>query len=351
MIDGNGALNDLARIVTARSGRASSYDRSGGNDDRYHLHPGETAELAQLAGSGKITHIWMTIASEDPYVLRKLILRAWWDHESEPSIEVPVGDFFGMGHAMTRSYVSAPLQMAPEDGKSFNCWFPMPFASSARFTLESEAHALAYVYFYIDYEIYPESRSAEGTGRFHAQWRRVTAPPGVDDDGWDNREWQVGGHNTDITQNYLILDAEGTGHYVGCHLDIQNLRLVPENIWNWYGEGDDMIFIDGESWPPSLHGTGTEDYFGTAWCPTQEFHGPYHGLILPGGPNWSGKITLYRYHIQDPVRFERSIKVTIEHGHANRRSDDHASTAYWYQTEPHKPFPALPGVEARLPLD
>ncbi len=110
-----------------------------------------------------------------------------------------------------------------------------------------------------------------------------------------------------------------------------------------------MIFIDGEAWPPSLHGTGTEDYFGTAWCPETAYHGPYHGVILPGGTNWSGKITLYRYHIEDPIRFRRSIRVTIEHGHDNRRNDDYASTAYWYQTEPHAPFPALPDTDARRP--
>jgi hypothetical protein len=110
-----------------------------------------------------------------------------------------------------------------------------------------------------------------------------------------------------------------------------------------------MFFIDGERWPPALHGTGTEDYFGTAWCPREEFHGPYHGVILAGGPNWSGRVSLYRYHIEDPVRFSRSIRVTIEHGHANRRSDDYTSTAYWYQVEPHGPFPVLPPVGNRLP--
>jgi hypothetical protein len=110
-----------------------------------------------------------------------------------------------------------------------------------------------------------------------------------------------------------------------------------------------MIFVDGEPFPPSLHGTGTEDYFDTAWCPTEAYSSPYHGIVLPGGTNWSGKIGLFRFHVEDPVRFQRSIRVTIEHGHANRRSDDYASTAYWYQAEPHLPFPALPEAPARLP--
>src|SRR5690606_3907734 len=166
--------------------------------------------------------------------------------------------------------------------------------------------------------------------------------------------------------------AEGQGHYVGCNLNIHNLRVGEKQAWpehlnwpvtvdqlregvpeiferfNWYGEGDDMIFIDGEPWPPSLHGTGTEDYFNTAWCPAVPYHAPYHGITLPGGENWSGKISLYRFHIEDPICFQKSIRVTIEHGHNNHRSDDVSSTAYWYQLEPHKPF-SLPPVEQRLP--
>ena len=146
----------------------------------------------------------------------------------------------------------------------------------------------------------------------------------------------------------MILEAEGHGHYVGCNLAIHNLR-APGLEWNWYGEGDDMIFVDGEPFPPSLHGTGTEDYFNTAWCPTQEYSAPYHGITMAGERNWAGKIALYRFHVEDPVRFQRSIRVTIEHGHANRRSDDYSSTAYWYQAEPHASFPPLPEVADRVP--
>jgi hypothetical protein len=153
--------------------------------------------------------------------------------------------------------------------------------------------------------------------------------------------------NLDGRDNYVILDAKGRGKYVGCNLNIVNRRVTDK--WNWYGEGDDMIFIDGDTWPPSMHGTGTEDYFGTAMSPRQEFMGPYYGILLPGGSNWEGMITLYRYHILDPVYFSRSIRVTIEHGHANRRWDDYSSTAYWYQAEPHVPLPPLPPAERRLP--
>jgi hypothetical protein len=147
----------------------------------------------------------------------------------------------------------------------------------------------------------------------------------------------------------VILEAEGKGHYVGCNMNVHNLRQTQR--FNWYGEGDDMIFIDGEKLP-SLIGTGTEDYYGMSWCPTQEYCAPYYGLPLPGSDkNWNGKVTWYRYHILDPIYFEKSIKVTIEHGHANKRSDDYSSTAYWYQTEPHKKFKVLPPVQERLPRE
>jgi hypothetical protein len=109
-----------------------------------------------------------------------------------------------------------------------------------------------------------------------------------------------------------------------------------------------MIFIDGEGWPPSLHGTGTEDYFNTAWCPQQEYSAPYHGITLGGGDNRSGEVSFYRFHVEDPVAFERSIRVTIEHGHANKRSDDYSSVGYWYQAEPHRAF-SIPPVEERVP--
>jgi len=178
-------------------------------------------------------------------------------------------------------------------------------------------------------------------------WRREVTK-GIEEKGMSNALFSFSGKNTTGADNYLILDARGRGHYVGCNINIHNLRATRE--WNWYGEGDDMIFIDDEPWPPSLHGTGMEDYFSCAWCPTQEYHGLYNGILLGGGPNWSGKVSYYRYHVQDPIMFERSIRVTIEHGHNNHRSDDYSSTAYWYQTEPHNPWKPMAQVEGRLPL-
>lgn len=343
------SLSTIAYRREGRRRRASSYDRRGGNDDRMHIAPGETLSLARLSGPGMITHIWMTIATDsrerEQDYLRKMTLRMFWDGEEAPSVEAPVGDFFGMGHGMTRNFVSAPLQMSPEDGKGFNCWFPMPF-ESAVVTMENECSEAMTVYFYVDYEAY--DALPEGLLRFHAQFRRENPTDGIPDDGMTNREWLFGGENRTGAGNYVILEAQGRGHYVGCNLNIHNLRDTAQ--WDWPGEGDDMIFIDGEEWPPELHGTGTEDYVNMAWCPTQAYSAPYHGIIASGGENWKGKLTYYRYHIQDPVMFEKSIRVTIEHGHDNHRSDDWSSTAYWYQAEPHTAFPAYCALEARLPI-
>lgn len=356
-------MGELARVRQVTTKRVSSYDRTGGNDDRLHVAPGTTALLADIAGAGCINHIWCTMVCDQPDFLRRVTLKMRWDNEEDYSVEVPIGDFFGIGHAQTTDFVSMPLQMSPGDGRAFNCFFPMPFSERALIEVTSECDVELIFYYYIDYEMH--DRIDEDMGRFHAQWRRQNPTDGIDDTGMDNREWSFGGENPDGAGNYTILDAEGAGHYVGCNLNIHNLRpkewpenlswptlpgeSVPREIFNWYGEGDDMIFIDGEIWPPSLHGTGTEDYFNTAWCPAVAYNAPYHGITLPGGPNWSGKISLYRFHIEDPICFQKSIRVTIEHGHANHRSDDYSSTAYWYQLEPHKPFPKLPMVQDRLP--
>ncbi|MCZ7547384.1 MAG: DUF2961 domain-containing protein [Anaerolineae bacterium] len=148
-------------------------------------------------------------------------------------------------------------------------------------------------------------------------------------------------------ENYLILDAEGQGHYVGCNLSIHN---ISNKSWTWFGEGDEMIFIDGEGFPPSIHGTGLEDYFCAAFTLPGQFYTPYFGVSLSGTPaTLDGKWTLYRYHIESPVAFSKSIRVTIEHGHANNRWDDYSSVAYWYQTEPHKKFPPMLPMKERLP--
>lgn len=351
--DFGSSLRDLPRLRSTRRRRESSWDRSGGNEDRLTIHPGQTLTLADIAGAGSVNHLWMTVAPREPDTpetadrdyLRKLVLRIYWDGAETPSVLVPLGDFFGVGHARTVNFASLPLQMSPQDGKSFNSFFHMPFADGARFELTSECDSeVLWFYFYIDYDVFDELE--DGLGRFHASWNRQCPTDGESPQGQSNSEHLFEGTNLSGDGNYTILQTTGRGHYVGCVLNVTNLRHTEQ--WNWYGEGDDMIFVDGEAWPPTLHGTGTEDYFNTAWCPTQAFSAPYHGLTLPGGENWSGQISTYRFHVEDPVPFTTSIRVSIEHGHANKRSDDLSSTAYWYQEQPAGDL-VLPPVEQRLP--
>jgi len=342
--------SDISKVKQGKSKRVSSYDRTGGNKDYYTVDKNTNVQICNISGSGYIRHIWMTMMTIDESIKdclpREVVIRMYWDGEKNPSVEAPIGDFFGMGHGVTKNFSSSMLMMSPEDGKSFNCFFPMPFADGARIEIQNQSKGSIKFYFYIDY--HEVDKLPDDELRFHASWHRQCPTDGVDDSKMDNAEYEFGGKNTTGDGNYVILDAVGKGHYVGCNFNIHNLRSTRE--WNWYGEGDDMIFIDGESWPPSLHGTGTEDYFNTAWCPQQEECTPYHGITMGGGENWSGKISTYRYHILDPILFNKSIKVTIEHGHNNHRSDDISSTAYWYQKEPHKTFDSLPEVKDRMPL-
>ncbi len=351
---GNESLSNLAKIrKDVKRKRVSSYDVKGGNIDFKIIDANEKVELCNINGVGIIKHIWMTLASRIPKFLRKVLIRMWWDGEENPSVEVPIGDFFGVGHSKTVNYWSLPLSMGPQDGRGFNCWFPMPFSKNARIEVENETEDQLGCYFYIDYEEYPELDL--DYGRFHACWRRENPCKG-DDYEISKVIERMRRLNPNHENDYLVLDAEGEGHYVGCHLDIHNLydtkKFGRRKIRsNWPGEGDDYIEIDdGEI---VLYGTGTEDYFCTSWSPrsTQYYCSPYFGIILPGGKNWSGKITYYRYHIEDPIIFHNNIKVKIEHGHANQRSDDWSSTAYWYQTEPHKEFNPILSLEERLPRD
>src|SRR5919197_287375 len=198
-----GPLANLPRLTGTRSARVSSWDRTGGNDDRLTIRPGERAVLAEIGEPGVVRHIWMTIACREPHYLRRIVLRAFWDGEQRPSIEVPIGDFFGIGHAQTRNFASLPLQMSPEDGKAFNCWFPMPF-SSARFEVVSEcADADVLLYYYIDYEL--DVAVDETWGRFHAQWRRENPCDGIAVSGLSNDEFQLQGANLSGDGNYVIL--------------------------------------------------------------------------------------------------------------------------------------------------
>lgn len=346
-------LSNMTNLFQKRSfkrKRISSYDKTGANNDRLYLAPGQTHTIAVGEGIGCITHIWMTMQNQgfvtEKNYLRKVVLKIYWDDCEHPSVQAPIGDFFGMGHAMAKNFVSMPLQMSPEDGKGFNSWWPMPFKKNFRFEIVNDCNTELILYFYIDYEIY--DKAPENMMYFHALWNRELTKGHDKEAMGGHRLWCMGGNNLDGKENYVVCEVEGAGHYCGCNINIHNLDTSA--LWNWPGEGDDMIFIDGDI-VPTINGTGTEDYVNMAWCPTQEYSAPYHGLILGGQANWKGKITYYRYHIQDPIGFEKSIKVTIEHGHNNNRSDDWSSTAYWYQTKQHKKFAEILPVEERLPVD
>jgi hypothetical protein len=308
----------------------------------------------------------MTLMSLPPDSLElcRSVLRFFWDGEASPSVEVPVGDFFALGFGRRREFVSLPFQASPEDGKSLHCWFPMPFARGARLELENQGESLLILFFYVDWEEYRELDPA--LGRFHAWWNRRPCSAGLARErGWTRRDYHLDERrpvgagfgfpgpwnepNLTGERNYVILDVAGRGQYVGCALHVDVFERQPND---WYGEGDDMIFIDDEPWPPRLHGTGTEDYFGGAFCPTREFSAPYHGITLySGNPAWpwGGKNSMYRFHVEDPIRFERRIRVTIETGHANALANDYSSTAYWYQAGRREPLSPLPPAELRWP--
>ena len=313
-------LTELGKYQQFKSKRVSSFDRTGGNNDRLSIPPSETIVLAEIEGPAAIHHIWVTISAE-PFYGRKIILRMYWDGEQDPSVEAPIGDFFAVGHGLNRDLSSLPIANS-SSGRARNCYWSMPFRKSARITATNEGgQTVGAFYYYIDYREL-ESLPSD-TPTFHAQYRQETpCVPG---------------------KNYMILDASGRGHYVGCNLSILQRAL------GWWGEGDDMIFVDGEEFP-SLHGTGSEDYFSDAWG-MREDENLFYGCPLQEPDFKTGaKATVYRFHIPDPIPFQKSIRVTIEHGHANDRSDFFSSVAYWYQNEPHRPYPALPPAEQRLPF-
>lgn len=349
MTIGSTSLGNLAKLRhDVRRERVSSWNKKGDNQDHLILEPYEARTIYNVEGAGCIKHVWMTLASVEEYYARKVALRMWWDNEEEavPSVEVPIGDFFGIGHGIVKNFWSLPLTMSPRQGKGFNCYFPMPFSKHARIAVTNETESKLTLYFYVDYEAYPQL--GDDYGRFHVQWRRENPTVGWEDPG-RSANGGIGEvfavPNLTDEANYVILEAHGKGHYVGCYLDVDCFSRQKND---WYGEGDDMIVIDDEPRPPRLHGTGTEDYFNAAYSPQEEFNTPYHGLTVYSGTEewpWRGKNSSYRFHIEDPVFFEKSIRVSIEHGHANNLSNDYASTAYWYQTEPHLPFPFLPFQE------
>ncbi len=285
----------------------------------------KTFTMADIQGPGAIQHIWLTPAGNWRY----LILRAYWDGETEPSIEVPVGDFFACGWGQFAPVSSLAVCVNP--GSAFNCYWVMPFRKSCRMTIENLADEDATLYYQIDYTL---TDIPADEAYLHAQFRRVNPLP--------------------YKQVYTIVDGiKGKGHYVGTYM------AWGVNSTGWWGEGEIKFYMDGDTEFPTICGTGTEDYFcgsynfeNKATKQYQEFSTPYAGLpqvIRPDGVyNSQQRFGLYRWHIMDPIRFEQDLRVTIQAlgwrsgGRYLPLQDDIASTAFWYQTEPHAPFPKLP---------
>jgi hypothetical protein len=346
-----GPLSGIAQLVNARSRRISSYDRSGGNHDCIAIEPGETVTLAQIEGAGIIKHIWITLSSGDPNARRNLVLRMYWDGQDHPSVQSPIGDFFGQGWGMKYNFISLPLAAAPKDGNALVCYFPMPFRAGARITVENQGpNRTDAIYYYVDYDEHTEI--PEDTAYFHAEYRQeLTSPESATGDR--ENEWTAFADfapNPEDTHNYVVCEPVGRGHFVGVNYFVNS----PSPIW--YGEGDDMFLVDGEAWPGSAHGTGTEDYFNQSWCPDEHYLHPYFGTArAPGRLNdsprfgWLGRTHVYRFHLEDPIRFTKSLRASIEHGHANCLTLDLASVAYWYQTLPGAPLAELPPVADRAP--
>ncbi|ETT63332.1 hypothetical protein C173_23592 [Paenibacillus sp. FSL R7-277] len=311
--------------------------------------PGATALLTDIDGPGIIEHIWITVTDRteaDTFVLRDLVLRMYWDDETEPSVESPLGDFFCNGFGRGCTVNSQAMVVNPTRG--FNCYFPMPFRRKARIEIENQHEAPIPALFYqVDYCLHDEL--PEETAYFHAQWRRQRI--------------------TSKAEDYVILDhVKGRGQYVGTYIALTTLERY------WWGEGELKMYIDGDDEYPTICGTGMEDYFGGAWsfatqqngrtventyctpymgypyysAHDEEVHNFYHNDDAPPMRGF------YRWHILDPIRFHEDFKVTVQQIGVYKkglfeRQDDVASVAYWYQTEPHQPFGLLASKEERWP--
>jgi hypothetical protein len=332
-LDPGNPLSGLEKLKDFETRRESSADpnwRNGNGDCRW-IKPHGTLVLADVKGPGEVVHIWCTIADRAPYYSRLLTLRMYWDGEKDPSVECPIGDFFGIGHGVDKAFTSLPVRVS-SDGKGRNCYWPMPFGKSARIVVSNESDMPCDAfYYYVDWQKLPSL--PKDTAYFHAMYRQEF--PCI------------------MGTNYLIADIVGRGHYVGT---VQSVVLSSPG---WYGEGNDEFFIDGES-TPRLRGTGTEDYFCDGWG-FREQAGPFYGTPLWEGYDTGDRGSAYRWHIPDPVNFKKSLRVEIQHRGGQdfpdgtgtgfiERDDLMSSVAYWYQIEPHKPWPALPPGKDRLPF-
>ncbi len=326
----DGAIGGGARATPEGKGPAADLGVGWKVRPCIRLDAGKTTTLADISGAGVIQHIWCTTGE---IALRNCILRCYWDDETEPSVEAPLGDFFACGHALRTEVNSLPTVVAPQGG--MNSYWSMPFRQRARITLENQhAEDIDGCYYQITWSEQPVLDSA---AYFHAQWRRSLT----------RREHP----------EHVILDGvRGSGQYVGTYLAWTQLST------GWWGEGEVKFFVDGDQAHPSICGTGTEDYFGGAWCFTgpegreQPYSTPFLGLPLVRHVlNEPPKFGMYRWHVLDPVRFKEDLRVTVQalgwwpNSRFQPLTDDIASTAFWYQREPHAPHPSMPPVSERWP--
>lgn len=291
------------------------------------IEAGETFTLAEIDEEGAIQHIWMTPTGN----WRFSILRIYWDGEEEPSVEVPVGDFFGMGWGEYSPLNSLPITVNP--GSAFNSFWPMPFRKKCKITMENISAREMFLYYQIDYTLTEVPNDA---AYFHAQFRRS--------------------HPTEGAIHTLVDGIKGKGHYVGTYMAWQ------VNNRGWWGEGEIKFYMDGDKKFPTIAGTGAEDYFLGSYNFENKKKGEYesystpyaglHQIIKPDGLYDSQqRFGLYRWHIQDPIRFEKDLKVTIQdlgwrsNGRYLQQQSDISSVVLWYQSEPHARFPKLPSKD------
>jgi D-arabinan exo alpha-(1,3)/(1,5)-arabinofuranosidase (non-reducing end) len=347
-------LSKLHELRNYTSERAGSYDRTGANDDGNWGNPvkaGETRTLAELTGPGIIKHFWTTIATNEQYHLKRIVIRMYWDGQSRPAVEAPIGDFFGLGLGEYYLWNSGPLSVGSQ--KALNSFFPMPFRKSARITVTNEGEQdIRGFYFNFDWE--KHKSLPDDIAYFHAEYRQAVPNDGWTGDWTRNGEDKVNKHKNPVGKgNYEFFEAEGRGHFVGV------THSVLQNQGDWWGEGDEMIFIDDRD-KPKIIGTGSEDYYLGAWCygncgispfgsiqPT--FAYPRYGNPKNGRDNRGARWMVYRFHTDSPIPFNEYFKMTMEHGHGNHRSDNWYTTAYWYQQGEHKLRKPLPAVADRIP--
>ncbi len=315
-------------MATLENGTAHSAARELGQGWKVNpsvpIEAGQTFTIAEITGPGAIQHIWMTPTGN----WRFSILRFYWDDEKEPSIEVPVGDFFGMGWGEYAPLHSLPVNVNP--GSAFNCYWTMPFRKKCRITMENMDSEKMILYYQVDYTL---TQVPDDAAYFHAQFRKSNPTKGA---------------------LYTLVDGiQGKGQYVGTYL----AWGVTNN--GWWGEGEIKFYMDGDTQFPTINGTGTEDYFcGSYDFENQKTHqyepfvSPYAGMpqvIKPDGLyRTQQRFGLYRWHIMDPIRFDKDLKVTIQDlgwrsgGRYLQQQSNISSVVYWYQAEPHAAFPKLP---------